>query len=1170
MSKPSLVLVHGAWHSPKHFGPIVERLEGEYGYKCIAVSLPSTQTPDEAAATLADDSKAVRDAVTAELDAGNHVVVVAHSYGGTPTNNALRGLDAQSRRTSGAETCVQGIAFLNGIPLPAGTAFIDALGGKPHAMHDLRGDFAWVGPPGPEHYFYNEMAEEDQKHWSALLRQQSWLAILDKTEYAAYNDFPCWYLSCQKDQALEPRAQEELVAGAKAGGASIELVKLEGADHTPFIGKHMQATIDFIQGVDAFHFVSAKMTYCRNNHNLTSASFSTRFALFYAQPSAYPNTRRILYRKSQYNPNTCSEAPKFNHTMFSILKDDGYGKNRREGSTSLAAILGVFVPTFIIALINVVAFLLVRNYFRKVYAPRTFLGTIPEKDRTPSSTAHGKSWFHDFRNLTDRFVLQHNSLDAYLYLRFLKFVIYVCLAGALLTWPILFPINATGGGNASQLDRISFSNIAKNDHLWGHTAVAWVFFLGIFAVIAVERLQLIGLRQAYYLSDTYASRLSARTVLFLNVPAEAARPESLKKHFGHQAEHSWPVKDLGDLEDLVEKRNGAAYSLEAAELDYITKYTKLRSKGRPATNGADGAAAEEALSPLAKAARPTSRRPILIGTQVDRIDEARKDVADTVERLEAHRSAPGRNIPAESAVFVAFASQEAAHRAFQQIRFHPHLPLEDRFLSVQPKEVLWKNIQMPIAVRASKASLALAFVIAFTIFFSIPVGLIGTLSNVKELSDRVKWLGWLQDLPDWILGLLVGFVPPFLTSWFVSYVPKLFRHIAKLSGEPTIPQAELKTQAWYMVFQVFQVFLVTTFSSGAAAVATKIAKDPKSAPDLLAESLPKASNFYLTYFILQGTTSAASNLLDYSETLEYLFYEYFWDRTPRDKFQTYAQMRGTPWAAWYPKFTNFLIIAVAYSCIQPLTLGFAAVGLYFYYLSYRYSLLYVRQTKTDTKGEAYKRALQQMPTGLYLAELALIGLFGARKAAAQSTLMIVLLVLTAVGNVLLDRMLRPLELYLGVDKWSEPEQERLLAEEDGADTTDDADLHASAHGRRLGLKKLPKPMPRWLSDFFDSIISASREKASSWLRQDAGWSDDSVQFSEDDIKKAYIAPAFTSKTPKLWIPRDNYGISKQEIEANEREGMASTDEAAEIDEDGRLHWNHNFEEVPIFSKAKAV
>lgn len=72
------------------------------------------------------------------------------------------------------------------------------------------------------------------------------------------------------------------------------------------------------------------------------------------------------------------------------------------------------------------------------------------------------------------------------------------------------------------------------------------------------------------------------------------------------------------------------------------------------------------------------------------------------------------------------------------------------------------------------------------------------------------------------------------------------------------------TQAWYFAFQLIQVFLITTFSSGAAAVATKIAREPRLAPELLAENLPKASNFYLTYFILQGTASAAQNILNWS------------------------------------------------------------------------------------------------------------------------------------------------------------------------------------------------------------------------------------------------------------------------------------------------------------------
>ena len=91
---------------------------------------------------------------------------------------------------------------------------------------------------------------------------------------------------------------------------------------------------------------------------------------------------------------------------------------------------------------------------------------------------------------------------------------------------------------------------------------------------------------------------------------------------------------------------------------------------------------------------------------------------------------------------------------------------------------------------------ALAFIIVFTIFFAIPVGLISTLSNVKSLANRYDWLDWINRLPPWILGLLTGLLPPYLVSEFVSYVPKLFRHVAKRAGEPTVPQAELKTQAW--------------------------------------------------------------------------------------------------------------------------------------------------------------------------------------------------------------------------------------------------------------------------------------------------------------------------------------------------------------------------------------
>ncbi|KAF2767428.1 DUF221-domain-containing protein [Teratosphaeria nubilosa] len=852
-----------------------------------------------------------------------------------------------------------------------------------------------------------------------------------------------------------------------------------------------------------------------------------------------------------------------------ILAGD-HGGHRDSSSTSGAGLLAAFIPSLIVALAYTGAFVAVRNRFRNIYAPRTFLATVAEKERTPAERASGGHWFHTYRNLPDIFVLQHNSLDAYLFLRFLKVIIGICFVGSLLTWPILFPINATGGNGQTQLDKLTFSNIATNNRTWAHVVIAWVFFLGLVVFIAWERLRLMGIRQAYYVNDEYASRLSARTVLWMNAPADACQPENIKRYFGDEAVKLWAVQDTGDLESLMAKRNDTAFAMERAEVELLIRAVTSRTRQGPATDGFTNGDASEGQHLVPRAKRPTSRQPPVVGKKFDILDKSRRTIGELAEKIDASRAAPSRNVPGQSAVFVAFKTQAAAHRACQRISFQPRLPTEDRFLAVQPKEVLWNNLAKPASVRVSKASLALVFVIVFTITFSIPVGVIGTISNARYLANNYAWLRWINKIPPVILDLLTGLLPPFLTSWFVSYVPKLFRHIAKLSGEPTTPQAELKTQAWYFAFQVIQVFLVTTTASGASAVTKNVTQNPASVPDLLAESLPKASNFYLTYFVLQGLGAAANNLLRSSDLFEYLFYEHFWDKTPREKFTTYAQMKGTPWASWFPKFTNLLVIAIAYSTVAPLILGFATVGISLYYLVYRYNMLYIIQTKIDTKGEAYKRALQQMPTGIYLAELCLIGLLGARKAAVQTALMIALLVLTAIVNLIMDRILRPLELYLGVDIWQEQEVP-LLAERDGVDPSDHQGLHAASHGRRLGIDRLPGSAPRLLSEYFDAIISSAREQTKNWIHDpsaERGGPEEPP--SEDDIDQAYLAPAFTSKIPKLWIPRDHLGASKQEIEINEGAGIPTTDEAAEVDESGTLHWDHNFENVPIFKKPQKI
>lgn len=96
-------------------------------------------------------------------------------------------------------------------------------------------------------------------------------------------------------------------------------------------------------------------------------------------------------------------------------------------------------------------------------------------EHTPKPSGGFFGWVKDYRALPDSYVLNHQSIDGYLFLRFFKLLIIICLVGVCLTWPILFPVNATGGGGESGLEALSFANVANPNRYYAHCFVAWVF-----------------------------------------------------------------------------------------------------------------------------------------------------------------------------------------------------------------------------------------------------------------------------------------------------------------------------------------------------------------------------------------------------------------------------------------------------------------------------------------------------------------------------------------------------------------------------------------------------------------------------------------------------------------------------------------------------------------------
>lgn len=402
--------------------------------------------------------------------------------------------------------------------------------------------------------------------------------------------------------------------------------------------------------------------------------------------------------------------------------------------------------------------------------------------------------------------------------------------------------------------------------------------------------------------------------------------------------------------------------------------------------------------------------------------------------------------------------------------------------------------------------------------------------------------------------------------------------MAKLSGAVTLSEVEQQCQKWYFAFQVIQVFLVTTFTSGAAAVASQIVSDPAQAVPLLSQNLPKASNFYISYFILYGLANAARYLFNPMGLLGAVVLSRF-AKTPRKKYMRYVALTEPSWGAEYPKWTNLGVIAIAYAVIAPLVLGFATIGIGLIYLSYRYNMLYVHDTKIDTKGAFYARALEQLMVGIYLGELCLLGLFGLNignsvVSAGPTVMQGVLIVATIIFHVIMNRKLKQLNL-LSHPEDSDAEAGRTV----GGDATRPDRSHSKNRSRHsgqalssvvndgetrqkdyTGTNALAMPSAPAKKSLVQRIFSPHTSSASQISASLSPPFRTPVRaYTKQEVLETYLHPALAQRHEVIWLATDPAGVSKNEVpELRERlgsNGVKVTDDGAVMNEKGKVEWN---------------
>lgn len=218
-TKPTIVLVHGAFADASGYAGVIDRLEAD-GFPVVA--------PPNPLRSLSGDAADLRTRVAA---IEGPVVLVGHSYAGAVMSHAVDGL-----------TNVIGLVYLAAFGLEVGESCLSAQNGYEPSLlatensptpYDAPG-----APGGPDLYinesrfrevFAGDSSAATARQMYATQRPLSAFAFTEAATVRGWDTKPTWYLVSNEDNSIPPQLQRDM---AQRMGAHTEAID---ASHTAFI-----------------------------------------------------------------------------------------------------------------------------------------------------------------------------------------------------------------------------------------------------------------------------------------------------------------------------------------------------------------------------------------------------------------------------------------------------------------------------------------------------------------------------------------------------------------------------------------------------------------------------------------------------------------------------------------------------------------------------------------------------------------------------------------------------------------------------------------------------------------------------------------------------------------------------------------------------------------------
>ncbi|KZS87835.1 DUF221-domain-containing protein [Sistotremastrum niveocremeum HHB9708] len=748
---------------------------------------------------------------------------------------------------------------------------------------------------------------------------------------------------------------------------------------------------------------------------------------------------------------------------------------QKAGSASSQSFLTALVTYGATLIVEVGAFIILKQRLKRVYAPRTYL---PPPDKRSTDLPRGAwrwAWAVVWSPTQD--IIHKNGLDAYMFLRFLRIMIWIFGVFTVATWVVLLPVDAANipDSNETGLSRFQWGNITQSQSPRFAAHIILVYLLTFFVLFLIRReiLHFIHTRQEFLISPSHSKLAQARTLLVTGVPDEMANEKSLKQWASFVpggVNRVWIYRDNNGLNKLFSEREKACIRLEKASSKILRTATKTFRSSELKSEKQARAAAKQARKKAKQADVemppipdplpdghlekpepnpdsfesfvPHSKRPKhrpglpLVGKKVDTIDWCTAEIARLNQEIPERRVNLEKDGKPLGSAFIECNLQIGAHVLAQCVSYHEPLQMADKWIDVSTKDIIWDNIDDGAYETRARSVISWVLTIGLIILWFLPVAFIGLLSNISSLCAKVHWLSWICKAPTPVPGIIEGLVPPLLLAILFLLLPMILRAFAFYQCIPRYSLVSISVYKRYFIFIVIHGFLVVTITSGLTSVIPEAVSNPASTVADLAAQLPDSSIFFLTYMVAQGFAGAGGALLQIAPLIMHFIKKKFLGRTPRQAFDVTFLMPNADFGVILPRMSLLATIGIAYSVISPIINALAFASYLLLFLAWKFLLMYVfdQPDELETGGLYFPIVISNLFVGLYIEQICLAALFFLKSGTglaslAQGILMVVLLVLTFSAQMLMKNACDPVSTYLPISLATKKLQEKFEKEQ---------------------------------------------------------------------------------------------------------------------------------------------